>query len=63
MNSLKAFLRKLIGRVDKLRTGRDALFIVFGFFLTILLPAINTLVNPATWSNPQALGILRTPYF
>lgn len=63
MSKIRDSLNRLKGRIFNMRTLRDVLFIIFGFFLTILLPAINELVKPSTWADPKALQTLHSPVF
>jgi hypothetical protein len=46
-----------------LRTRRDLVFIVFALLLSIFLPALSNVVNPANWDSEVALSFYKLPMF
>jgi hypothetical protein len=70
MSKIRDFLRKLIGRVDKVKLVRDLLLLVFGAFFVYLSPAVSDLTNVSNWpdfnrifqANPILPWIILIPF-
>ena len=70
LNKLASLIRRIVGRINKVKLARDILLIVFALFFAYLAPALSKLLNAANWSeldkifqaNPTLPYLLMFPF-
>lgn len=70
MLNLKVSLKRVIGRIDKMRLLRDILLVLFTLVFTQVLPFVNELLDPSKQAglikilidNPLIAAVLMIPF-